>query len=59
MLKLLEEPPPGAVFVLTTVDARRVLPTIRSRAGADPAAPAGRRRGARLPERSSTEPRWS
>jgi DNA polymerase-3 subunit delta' len=32
MLKLLEEPPPGAVFVLTTLDPRRVLPTIRSRA---------------------------
>jgi DNA polymerase-3 subunit delta' len=31
-LKLLEEPPPGAVFVLTTLDPRRVLPTIRSRA---------------------------
>jgi DNA polymerase-3 subunit delta' len=32
MLKLLEEPPPGALFVLTAVDSRRVLPTIRSRA---------------------------
>ncbi len=32
MLKLLEEPPPGMVILLTTVDARRVLPTIRSRA---------------------------
>jgi DNA polymerase-3 subunit delta' len=32
LLKLLEEPPPGAIFVLTTVDPRRVLPTIRSRA---------------------------
>ena len=32
MLKLLEEPPPGSVFVLTTLDPRRVLPTIRSRA---------------------------
>jgi DNA polymerase-3 subunit delta' len=32
MLKLLEEPPVGVLFVLTTVDARRVLPTIRSRA---------------------------
>jgi DNA polymerase-3 subunit delta' len=32
MLKLLEEPPPGAVIVLTTLDPRRVLPTIRSRA---------------------------
>lgn len=31
-LKLLEEPPPGALIVLTTLDARRVLPTIRSRA---------------------------
>jgi DNA polymerase III subunit delta' len=31
-LKLLEEPPQGAVFVLTTLDPRRVLPTIRSRA---------------------------
>jgi DNA polymerase-3 subunit delta' len=30
-LKLLEEPPPGALFVLTTLDPRRVLPTIRSR----------------------------
>ena len=32
LLKLLEEPPPGAYFVLTTEDPRRVLPTIRSRA---------------------------
>jgi DNA polymerase-3 subunit delta' len=32
LLKLLEEPPGGAVFVLTTLDPRRVLPTIRSRA---------------------------
>jgi len=31
-LKLLEEPPQGALFVLTTLDPRRVLPTIRSRA---------------------------
>jgi DNA polymerase III subunit delta' len=32
MLKLLEEPPQGSLFVLTTLDPRRVLPTIRSRA---------------------------
>jgi DNA polymerase-3 subunit delta' len=32
LLKLLEEPPPGSLFVLTTVDAQRLLPTIRSRA---------------------------
>jgi DNA polymerase III subunit delta' len=32
MLKLLEEPPSAALFVLTTQDSRRVLPTIRSRA---------------------------
>jgi DNA polymerase-3 subunit delta' len=32
LLKLLEEPPSGALFVLTTVDARRLLPTMRSRA---------------------------
>jgi DNA polymerase III subunit delta' len=32
LLKLLEEPPAGSVFVLTTVDAQRMLPTIRSRA---------------------------
>jgi DNA polymerase-3 subunit delta' len=31
LLKLLEEPPADAVFVLTAVDARRLLPTIRSR----------------------------
>ena len=31
LLKLLEEPPGGALFVLTTLDVRRVLPTIRSR----------------------------
>jgi DNA polymerase III subunit delta' len=31
MLKLLEEPPAGALIVLTTLDPRRVLPTIRSR----------------------------
>jgi DNA polymerase-3 subunit delta' len=32
LLKLLEEPPRGALFLLTTVDARRLLPTMRSRA---------------------------
>lgn len=32
LLKLLEEPPSGALFLLTTEDPRRVLPTIRSRA---------------------------
>jgi DNA polymerase-3 subunit delta' len=32
LLKLLEEPPPRSLFVLTTVDARRLLPTMRSRA---------------------------
>jgi DNA polymerase-3 subunit delta' len=32
LLKLLEEPPPRSLFLLTTVDPRRLLPTIRSRA---------------------------
>jgi DNA polymerase-3 subunit delta' len=32
LLKLLEEPPGGTLFVLTTLDPRQVLPTIRSRA---------------------------
>jgi len=32
LLKLLEEPPPANLFVLTSVDVRRLLPTIRSRA---------------------------
>ena len=32
LLKLLEEPPPGSLFILTTVDPRRLLPTMRSRA---------------------------
>ncbi len=32
LLKLLEEPPPGSLFVLTTVDPRRLLATMRSRA---------------------------
>jgi DNA polymerase-3 subunit delta' len=32
LLKLLEEPPAGTLFVLTTTDVRRLLPTIRSRA---------------------------
>ena len=32
LLKLLEEPPPGSVFVLTTVEPRRLLPTMLSRA---------------------------
>jgi DNA polymerase-3 subunit delta' len=31
LLKLLEEPPAGSVFVLTTADPRRMLPTVRSR----------------------------
>lgn len=31
LLKLLEEPPPKTWFVLTATDARRLLPTIRSR----------------------------
>jgi len=31
VLKLLEEPPHRALFVLTAVDSRRLLPTIRSR----------------------------
>jgi DNA polymerase-3 subunit delta' len=31
LLKLLEEPPAGAFFLLTTTDAGRLLPTIRSR----------------------------
>jgi DNA polymerase-3 subunit delta' len=32
LLKLLEEPPRESLFLLTTVDPRRLLPTIRSRA---------------------------
>ncbi len=32
LLKLLEEPPAGTVFVLTAAEPRRLLPTIRSRA---------------------------
>ena len=32
LLKLLEEPPAGMLFVLTTTDPRKLLPTIRSRA---------------------------
>jgi DNA polymerase III subunit delta' len=32
LLKLLEEPPAGSLFVLTTVEPRRLLPTVRSRA---------------------------
>jgi DNA polymerase-3 subunit delta' len=31
LLKLLEEPPAGAVIILTVADPRRLLPTIRSR----------------------------
>jgi DNA polymerase III subunit delta' len=31
LLKSLEEPPPGTVFVLVTVNAERLLPTVRSR----------------------------
>lgn len=31
LLKLLEEPPPGCWFILTATEARRLLPTIRSR----------------------------
>jgi DNA polymerase-3 subunit delta' len=57
MLKLLEEPPQGSLFVLTTLDARRVLPTIRSRA-----APIRLNRLADDDVRSflrQHEPRWS
>jgi DNA polymerase-3 subunit delta' len=32
LLKLLEEPPVGSLFILTAVEPRRLLPTIRSRA---------------------------
>jgi DNA polymerase-3 subunit delta' len=32
LLKLLEEPPAGALVILTTVEPRRLLPTVRSRA---------------------------
>jgi len=32
LLKLLEEPPAESLFILTTVEPRRLLPTIRSRA---------------------------
>jgi len=32
LLKLLEEPPAGSLFILTAVDPRRLLPTMRSRA---------------------------
>jgi DNA polymerase-3 subunit delta' len=32
LLKLLEEPPADSIFVLTAVDPRRLLPTMRSRA---------------------------
>jgi DNA polymerase III subunit delta' len=32
LLKLLEEPPADSTFILTATDARRLLPTIRSRA---------------------------
>ena len=32
LLKLLEEPPANSLFILTTVEPRRLLPTIRSRA---------------------------
>ena len=31
LLKLLEEPPAGSLFILTTVEPRRLLPTMRSR----------------------------
>jgi DNA polymerase III subunit delta' len=31
LLKLLEEPPAGSLFILTTVDPGRLLPTVRSR----------------------------
>jgi DNA polymerase-3 subunit delta' len=57
-LKLLEEPAAGALLILTTLDPRRVLPTIRSRA-----APV---RLGRLSDdevrgflAQQTEPRWS
>ncbi len=57
-LKMLEEPPAGALIVLTTLDPRRVLPTIRSRA-----APIRLNRLAddevRGFLRQNTQPRWS
>ena len=42
LLKSLEEPPPGTVFVLVTANAERLLPTVRSRCIALDLAAAGR-----------------
>ena len=50
LLKLLEEPPVGSLFLLTTVEPRRLLPTMRSTGGAHQAGTADGRRGGRVPE---------
>jgi DNA polymerase III subunit delta' len=42
LLKSLEEPPPGTVFILVTTNADRLLPTVRSRCVALGVAAAGR-----------------
>jgi DNA polymerase III subunit delta' len=42
LLKSLEEPPPGTVFVLVSIKAERLLPTVRSRCVALDVPPAGR-----------------
>ena len=57
LLKLLEEPPAGSLFVLTTVDPRRLLPTIRSRAVPVRLQPADGRRGARVSPARAASPR--
>ena len=56
LLKLLEEPPAGSLFVLTTVDPRRLLPTIRSRAVPVRLQRLSRRRGAGVPRSEQIEP---
>lgn len=64
MLKIIEEPPEGVLFLLTATSAATVLPTIRSRCAAYTIAPvpaadcAARLKAERLPAKAAEELRF-